>query len=326
MIDDLRIYNGVLSPNDVKAMVFDPSVKVDNINLGFTEKRVSVGNTFAPQGLSVSPKFAGNQVLEWTSSVPTVATVDASGRVTGLSTGTTTITATSTDGSNKTASYTLYVTAGAIAHYTFDGNLNDSTGYGAGTITGNRVDNSGGTITYSNDSVSGQSAVFNGTSGIRLPNGLISGNSYSVSMSVYLEQGAQYTTAFFGASTKDSWISLVPRGPGSAQPTMLWSGSDLGTGWYDANTNTQIATGKWVNLTFTVNNGTIVVYVDGIAKFTGTNFPNVFTSDNAVFALGVNYWNDPLKGKIDELQVYDRALTADEVQALQPAAPQVPVE
>lgn len=317
LMDDLRIYEGVLSPNEIRSMVFDTAVKVDAINLGITEKRVSVGGTFAPRGVSVSPSSAGNQVLTWTSSSPTVATVDASGRVTGLTAGTTTITATSTDGSNKSASYTLYVMDGAIAYYKFEGDLLDSTGHGAGTITGNSAANTGGTITYDTGVSGGQASVFNGASGIRLPNGLISGNSYSVSMSIYVEQGTQYTPAFFGANTTESWISLVPRGPGDAQPTELWSG----TNWYDAATGIQIPTGHWATVTFTVNNGAVVVYVDGVAKYTGTNFPDVFKSDNAVFALGVNYgWDAPFKGKIDELRIFDRSLSASEVQALQPAA------
>ncbi|MBD3919825.1 S-layer homology domain-containing protein [Paenibacillus sp. PR3] len=317
LIDDLRIYEGVLSSKEVRDMVFDESVKVDSINLGFTEKRVSVGNTFAPQTMSISPKFAGNQTLNWTSSDSTVAAVDASGRVTGLTAGTTTITATATDGSDKTASYTLYVTEGAIAHYKFEGDLQDSTGYGAGTITGNRANNTGGTISYGTGvGASSQAAVFDGTSGIRLQDGLISGNTYSVSFFINLQQGKAYSTSFFGAATENSWISMLPRGGLAGNPTMLWSGSNLGTGWYDASTAVQIPTNQWVNLTFTVNNGTATVYVDGVAKYTGTNFPNVFKTDNALFAVGVNYWDEPLKGSIDELQVFDRVLSENEVKAL----------
>lgn len=312
MIDGLQIYDGVLTSQEIKNMVFDPAIKVSGIRLGLTEKRISAGNAFTPSSVSVSPAFAGNQVLVWSSADPSIATVDEiSGQVTAVKAGSTTITATATDGSGTAASYTLYVMDSAIVYYTFDGSLLDSTGYGTGTVTGNRANNTGGTITYS-DGVSGQAAVLNGSSGIRLPNGLISGYKYTVSMSVYLEQANQYTSAFFGSATPDSWISLAPRGPGDAQPTMLWSGS----AWYNASTGIQIPTGTWVDLAFTVDNGTVTVYVDGVAKYTGTSFPNVLTIDDAIFALGVNYWDNPFIGKIDELRIYDKALTADQIQTL----------
>ncbi|PWW07160.1 beta-xylosidase [Paenibacillus cellulosilyticus] len=326
MIDDLRIYEGVLSPNEVRDMVYDDTVKIDSITFGVTEKRMSVGSTFTPT-INFEPKFVENKVLDWSSSNSDVAIVDSTGAVTALQVGSTTITAKTTDGSEKTASYTVTVTDGAIAQYKFEGNLNDSFSSSTGTVTGNRIDNTGGNITFDTGvTSSSQAAVFNGTSGIRLPNGLISGNSYSVSMSLYLTQESQYTTAFFGALSGTEWISLIPRGTGDAQPTQLWANKNIANSPYynDAQIGEQIPLNQWVTITFTVNNGTVVIYVDGVAKVTGTNFPNIFTTDNGLFALGVNYWDAPFKGKIDELQVYDRALTADEVQALQPVE-EVPV-
>lgn len=323
MIDDLRIYEGVLSPNEVRDMVYDDSVKIDSIKLGVTEKRMSVGSTFTPKTVSFAPKFVVNKVLNWSSSDPTVSTVDSTGKVTALQLGTTTITGTTTDGSEKTASYSLTVIDGAIAQYKFEGNLKDSLSNSVGTVTGNRADNTGGNITFGTGVTStSQAAVFDGTSGIRLPNGLISGNSYSVSMSINLAEGSQHTPAFFAGPSGTEWISLLPRGIGDAQPTQLWANVNLAAYPYynDASIGEQIPLNQWATITFTVNNGNIVVYVDGVAKFTGTNFPDVFTTDNALFALGVNYWDVPFKGKIDELQVFDRALTVGEVQALQPVA------
>ncbi|GMK37669.1 hypothetical protein PCCS19_07230 [Paenibacillus sp. CCS19] len=320
MMDDLQIYEGALSSKNVRDLFYDSAVKIDQIQLGFSEKRVSVGSKFKPQTVAVTPSYAGNQTLQWVVADPTIATVNESGEVTGLQAGQTTVTAMAADGSGKTATYTLDVIDGAIAHYSFEGNLNDSTGYGAGTITGNRATNTGGTITYSNDSVAGQSAVFDGNSGIRLQDGLISGSTYTISMNINLGQGTQHTTAFFGGPSGTRWISLLPRGTGDTQPTMLWANADISAYPYynKASFGEQIPLNQWVNVTYSVNNGNIVLYVDGVVKFTGTDFPNVFTTDNALFALGVNYWDVPFKGMIDELQVFDRALTAEEVDALQP--------
>ncbi|MGO4373746.1 LamG domain-containing protein, partial [Paenibacillus sp. MCAF20] len=98
---------------------------------------------------------------------------------------------------------------------------------------------------------------------------------------------------------------------------MLWSG----TSWYDASTGMQIPIGEWAHVAFTVEDGRITVYVNGEAKFTGTGFPDVFTSNDAVFALGVNYWDTPFTGMIDELLIYNAALSAKQIAELGAAAP-----
>ena len=58
---------------------------------------------------TVLPENTDNKTVIWSSSNPEVATVDAQGKVTALMTGTTTITATTTDGSNLSASCAVTV-------------------------------------------------------------------------------------------------------------------------------------------------------------------------------------------------------------------------
>ncbi|MDF2792125.1 MAG: family 43 glycosylhydrolase, partial [Neobacillus sp.] len=116
-----------------------------------------------------------------------------------------------------------------------------------------------------------------------------------------------------GAETANNWISVVPKtGWGN---TMVWSHN--GDQWYDAVTDRVIPAGEWSHLTLTVKEGEVVFYVNGVAKYKGTNFPNVFNSIDAEFGLGVNYWDIPFKGLMDEVRVYDGlALPADQVQSL----------
>ena len=77
-----------------------------------------------------------------------------------------------------------------------------------------------------------------------------------------------------------------------------------------------IPVNEWTNLAFTVQEGTIKVYVDGALKFNRGGFPNVFTTTNGIFSLGVNWWDVPYKGQMDDLRVYESALTAEQVAAL----------
>ncbi|MBB6678556.1 family 43 glycosylhydrolase [Cohnella lubricantis] len=203
-------------------------------------------------------------------------------------------------------------TASLTANYAFEGGLQDQTGsFGAGTVTGNRIDNTGGAITYA-AGISGQAAVFNGSSGIRLPDDLIDGDSYSVSLWVKPEALSTYTTTFFGARDPNHWISLLPQGPANGN-TMLWSGSDP---WYDAPTGMTIGIGEWSHLAITAEKGAAKVYVNGVERFSGTSFPDIFSNSGGSFALGVNWWDPPFQGMLDDLRVYNGTLTPEEIAAL----------
>jgi arabinan endo-1,5-alpha-L-arabinosidase len=285
---------------------------------------LSLGDTSAViADLNLPTEGAQLSSITWSSSDPAV--VSPSGVVTrpelGAGDATVTLTATITKGAETaTKSFTVTVREqaqpGLVAHYGFEGNLADGSGQvGAGSVTGNRIDNGDGAIGYG-PGAQGQAALFDGASGVRLPNGLIDGPSYSVALWVRPDALTPFTTTFFGARDATSWVSMVPQGPVGNQ-TMLWSGS----AWYDAVTGMTIPAGQWSHLAFTVDAGVVKVYVNGVEKFSGVNFPNVFTTANGVFALGVNWWDTPFKGAMDELRVYNVALTAAEIAALAQPAP-----
>ena len=63
---------------------------------------------------TVLPENADNKTVIWSSSNPEVATVDSQGKVTALATGSATITATTTDGSNLSASCAVTVVEGPV--------------------------------------------------------------------------------------------------------------------------------------------------------------------------------------------------------------------
>ncbi|WP_059102580.1 LamG-like jellyroll fold domain-containing protein [Shouchella shacheensis] len=230
-------------------------------------------------------------------------------------TATATLTATVTKGdASETRRFEITVLplreTGLIAHYTFNNHLEDSTtNFAAGVPTGDRLDHSGGDITFE-EGQHGHAAAFHGDSGISLPDGLISSNSYSVSVWLKPEKLTPYTTSFFGAKDENNWVSLLPYGTGEIANTMVWSGSST---WYDANTEMMIPPDEWTHLAFTVNDGNIRVYVDGEEKHADSGFPDIFTTTDASFGLGVNYWDDPYQGLMDELQVYEGLLSAKEI-------------
>lgn len=311
LIDDLRVY-GVALPEETVQLLLNgerqENVQVSTIQLSETEKRLVKDTRFIPE-VKIFPINAYNQEIEWRSDNSDIAKVDSTtGEVTGVSEGVTKIVANAKDGSGTTASYQVRVTDGLAAHYNFENNLADFTeNMEPGRITGNRITNTNGEITFA-DGIVGQAAVFDGQSGIRLPNGLISHSRYSLSIWLNPEELTDYSTAFFGARDQNNWLSIVPAGPADSQ-TMVWSGSDR---WYDAPIGRTIATNEWSHLTLTVDHDEIKIYLNGEFVYGGNDFPDLFSSAKSQFSLGVNYWDAPYKGMIDELMVYDNYLLSED--------------
>lgn len=85
---------------------------------------------------------------------------------------------------------------------------------------------------------------------------------------------------------------------------------------------------QWTHVVLTAvldaeaNTYTITMYVDGEDVGSASGFPNPATGDpetngDFIYINGVNFWADPnSSGAIDELVVYNRALSADEVATL----------
>jgi len=87
-----------------------PDVKVSSIAITPTAAQsVQAGKTIT-LSVSITPSNATNKAVTWTSDTPALATVNASGVVTGVSAGTATIRATAKDESGKTATKTVTVT------------------------------------------------------------------------------------------------------------------------------------------------------------------------------------------------------------------------
>jgi arabinan endo-1,5-alpha-L-arabinosidase len=174
------------------------------------------------------------------------------------------------------------------------------------------VNQPGGTVSFA-PGVAGRALVLDGASGVRLADNLIRDRSYSISLWLNPTAVTQFTTAFFGWASDSSWISVVPRGPGPLQHTMLWSG----TQWFDGTFGSSIPVGRWSHLVAVVNDATLMLYLNGQLANTLTSFPDVFTPAALTqFAVGVNYWDQPYVGLVDQLKIYDDPLSIESVTAL----------
>ena len=89
-----------------KITVSIPSTTVPVSSVSLNQSSVTITRKWQNTQLTatVAPSNATNKALEWKSSNTNVATVDSSGKVTAVTNGTTTVTATAKDGSGKSAS------------------------------------------------------------------------------------------------------------------------------------------------------------------------------------------------------------------------------
>ena len=106
--------------------------------------------------------------------------------------------------------------------------------------------------------------------------------------------------------------SILPVGQNDYERLVLWSG----VAWYDGRTGYVMPIDHWSHMVYTVNAGDVKVYVNGNLMFTGANFPNVFSAPTTKFAVGVNFWDVPFSGSIDEIKFYDEVVTEQDVKEL----------
>ena len=93
----------------------------------------------------------------------------------------------------------------------------------------------------------------------------------------------------------------------------------------NAELDSRIPAKEWTHVAFTVDgtNGDVLkMYVNGELQLETDGFPRVFTvpGETNEFALGVNYWDTPYHGAIDELKIFNGAISAEEIKALFDAA------
>ncbi len=207
------------------------------------------------------------------------------------------------------------------AHFNFNESLQDLYGNFNNVLsTGDRLDTVGGATTFV-EAGDDHALYFSGENGVHLGQGLIKDKVYTVSFWLKPEIFTDFSPVFFAADTSERWLSVLPGGSHGNEKTKIWSGTD----WYDAELDFRLPVNDWSQVSFTVSFGQIEMYVDGAKVFEGDNFPDVFQTNEATFGLGVNYWDTPYQGYIDEVMIYDGvALSENDIaQSYQEIAPRI---
>ncbi len=204
-----------------------------------------------------------------------------------------------------TLQITVGEAVGMTARYAFDSTSNATVGTAHGIPTGSPAYVAG---KY------GQALDFDGADDfVTLPHGVASSPEITFATWVNWDGGNQWQRIFdFGNGTADN-LFLTPRSGGSN--TLRFSISIGGV--TQSVETTQLAIGQWVHVAVTLGANTGRIYVNGALAGTAaiTFKPTDFEPANNF--LGKSQWPDPLfNGRLDEFQIFNRALTTAEVAAL----------
>ena len=166
----------------------------------------------------------------------------------------------------------------------------------------------------------------------------INTDTYTLSFWVWCARFATYSTTLqFGngmaVGTTEHWISFTTPDAGTTYPQLWNRNAAVGT-WpnpsYEAEKN--YARKTWAHIALVCDETDLIdlggnmvlnakLYVNGIPSENEIQIvPGLFTGDKATtdwrFLLGVNPWDAIMKGAIDEIYVFDEALTAGQIATL----------
>lgn len=203
--------------------------------------------------------------------------------------------------------------SGLVAYYKFNGNANDSSGYG------NHGSVNGASLTTDRFGNTNSAYHFNGTSDYIL----VSANS-----SIQPANALSVSVWFKSESNTIQWQPIVCKHISSSFP---YDSYYLGTGtpspvnnrWYGVISNTnnvsQNAISKstafnvWTLLTFTYDGSSIRTYINGVLDTTNSFTGSIGYSSAGLYIGHNGIGGQFFKGSIDDVMIYNRALTNNEI-------------
>ncbi len=270
--------------------------------------------------LSISPT---NGSSSGTSNTHSIA-YSTAGLATGTYSGILTITATGATDSPKTIAVTLRVSsslldAGLLAYYPFNGNANDESGNGhlmfnqGALLAPDRLDNENSAFSFN-----GQNAYMSMDDAAGDLNFDIRNENYTVAFwakigslnkqTILMDRGsdANVSASYF--------LNIIP-GQNVLDAT-CWDGS-FGSGGLNVTSTSVLQTGSWVHVAMVGDTSRIHLYLNGVHE-NDADIPDGFGSTvNAETSRSVGRFMpdnvDYFDGTLDDIRIYNRALSAQEV-------------
>jgi hypothetical protein len=199
---------------------------------------------------------------------------------------------------------------GLVAAYAF----NENTGTAAADATGNGRTGTISGATWTTAGKNGAALSFNGTSA-RVD--IADHNSLDLTTGMTLEAWV-YPTAL-----GTSWRSIILKENGSALAYGLYANENvarpsayvhIGSAEPSAAGTSALAVNTWSHLAATYDGSTIRIYVNGVQVGSRTQTGSIAVSTGALRIGGNTVWGEWFAGRIDDVRIYNRALSAAEIQ------------
>ncbi len=118
-----------------------------------------------------------------------------------------------------------------------------------------------------------------------------------------------------GSSSPEEWLAFA--GSGQAGKAKVWG--HYGN-YQELTSDITMVKDQWTMLTFAQAGSVLEVYQDGVLKATRDNVTGILKGDTKKILLGTTYWSadKTFDGWIDDVQVYDKKLTSEQIQSLDP--------
>lgn len=211
---------------------------------------------------------------------------------------------------------TTNITAGLVAHYTFTGNANDASGNSNnGTVLGP-------TLTIDRHGNPNQAYSFDGVDDMVKINDSPSLRPNLITMTAWVNPSEAKRMRIFGKTNplnaaNEQYTCAFESNLSTSVDIKQNSGCSAGSGWQGVRTTQVFSLNQWNFVAYTFDGFSLSIFINGVLVAQKYNLP-LTTIDNCVGGtLQIGYWWDgdkaAFKGKLDDLRIYDRALSHNDI-------------
>jgi len=204
-------------------------------------------------------------------------------------------------------------TNGLAGYWPFSGNANDLSGNNNhGMVVGNAV------LTTDRFNAPNSAYQFNGNGYIRAPNSASLCIRKDVSVSVWIKTANQWHGVWGDIVQKGSMLTRSYELAIGCGDKTIWDDVTRGRENWSVKSKNSVTDAKWHHLVGTWDGQTAKLYVDGICeRVEQCSSARIPSSEPLLIGYGGNpYYFSYFKGAIDDLQIYNRALSESEVLSL----------
>ena len=209
-----------------------------------------------------------------------------------------------------TVSNTAGTPGGLVAAYSFD----ENTGTTVRDTSGNGNNGTGANITWTTGKY-GSAISFNGTSSmVTVPNSASLGLTTGITAEAWINPatlGAVWRTVVLKEQPSNLVYSLYASNDGQKPSADLW----IAAGDRELRGPATLTRSVWTHLAMTYDGATQRLFVNGAQVASRAQTGAVSTSSGVLRIGGNTIWGEWFSGVIDEVRLYNRALTATEIQA-----------